>query len=460
MSEESERVLKQDEILALKTENRIFLEFQFIAMLIVMVSSLFSNGLMFLIFYKKPLLSKSSNRFVLNLCVTHLLQSILVLPATLTSLIYKYWVFGGTWCQISGTVSLCLSVETVFSLLLIAVDRNCAVNSPLQYKTTTTKRRAFRLITSSWLFSVLVSLPPVFGVAPIIFEKTWCSCVTLGSGSDNASIFYMALLVLLGFLVPLLCTSRIYCSLFKAARANGARGRKHSLGIVTSYHTIPVQTDTSFHKIKPFRRNSTTSQLSLFGDEWKTVRTVLLVLFSFSMCWGPYFIVLFLSTYMSHVPPYIPLLSSFLSFSSCVVDPYVYFFRNQTVQRYMKKLFQCQTPKSYATHSNTRKLTSATLLRLDTADHQNSLSITAEQEKFGMTSKTDCSPVRAQEPSVCQTFDDETSKDSICNLQEHLHFLCHLPLEDAEPIENKGISLNVQEKKVICYLFRTSIHLP
>ncbi|XP_076330235.1 uncharacterized protein LOC143235965 [Tachypleus tridentatus] len=108
--------------------------------------------------------------------------------------------------------------------------------------------------------------------------------------------------------------------------------------------------DTPFYRMKPCRRSFSSSQLSLFGKECKAVRTVLLVVLSFIACWGPYFTVLFLNSYITQdtwMPAYFPLVVIFLSSSSCFIDPYIYVFRNETLQKHIKKLFHSHTPKRF-----------------------------------------------------------------------------------------------------------------
>ncbi|XP_022255349.1 G-protein coupled receptor 161-like [Limulus polyphemus] len=344
------------------TDQSLSLEVHVAGLLVILTASSISNGLALLVFYKKPLLRTSSNRFVLNLSVTHMLHSVLVLPFTVISVIHEGWIFGDIWCQGSGVMSLCLGLETAFSLVLISMDRNRAVNSPLQYTSSTTKRRTVYLIIGSWSLSVLLVLPTATGVSKIKFKPSWNHCVLSGPLGDSVNILYAALLTSTGFLLPFIKISSIYFSMLQAARANNARARKHSLGTIIPDAQIPDSStkgsNPSVPKTKSCRRSSNTSQSSVFGDEWKAIRTGLLVSTSFLFCWGPYFIVLFVSSFVSEdnwMPPYFAELVSLMAVASAIIDPYIYVFRNKAVRKNVKRLFLCSSNASHLPSVRNRK---------------------------------------------------------------------------------------------------------
>ncbi|KFM79118.1 G protein-coupled receptor 161, partial [Stegodyphus mimosarum] len=121
--------------------NDIVRYIQFSSLILVTAMGFISNVLVLLLFYKRPTLRSFSNRFVLNLSISHFWYCILVLPIIVISTATDKWLFGDTACIISGFLFTTLNITSVLSLLLIAVDRNCAVNSPLHYSMTITKQR-------------------------------------------------------------------------------------------------------------------------------------------------------------------------------------------------------------------------------------------------------------------------------------------------------------------------------
>ncbi|GIZ01976.1 melanopsin [Caerostris extrusa] len=112
---------------------------QFTILSLITTVGFVSNVLVLLLFYKKPTLRTFSNRFVLNLSISHFWQCVLILPTTVLSIAADRWIMNEIACYISGFLYTTLNITSVLSLLLIALDRNCAVNSPLHYSMTITK---------------------------------------------------------------------------------------------------------------------------------------------------------------------------------------------------------------------------------------------------------------------------------------------------------------------------------
>ncbi|XP_076364442.1 G-protein coupled receptor 161-like [Tachypleus tridentatus] len=339
---------KLDSNLNIDTHNGIFRDtgkdLQTIVLIITFIFSVTSNGIVFLVFYKKPLLRSSSNRFVLNLSLTHLLQTLLILPGFLLCGVLGVWTLGDTWCHISGIVSTCLNLETSFSLVLIAVDRNYAVNSPLHYSMAITKRKTGVFITLTWVAASLLSTPLIFGTPQIQFRIEWCACGPLWGQRHLYTYVYSGLIVTAGLVMPLVKLGWTYCSMFLAARTSSVRVRKHSVNTPTLTEVQFFQAEGAIHQVKSsYRRTSSSSQFVLFGDEWKAVRTGVIIILSFFICWGPYYAVIGIEPYIQFKkwpPQYVVPMSIFLSFSSCVVNPYIYVFRNKTTRSHVKQLFQ------------------------------------------------------------------------------------------------------------------------
>ncbi|KAI8507537.1 hypothetical protein Bbelb_149170 [Branchiostoma belcheri] len=72
-------------------------------MIVIFMSSVIANLIVFALFYKKPSLLSISNRFVLNLAVSNFLMSLLVTPSVLVSAMARSWIFGDALCQHVGS---------------------------------------------------------------------------------------------------------------------------------------------------------------------------------------------------------------------------------------------------------------------------------------------------------------------------------------------------------------------
>ncbi|KAH6933734.1 hypothetical protein HPB50_017700 [Hyalomma asiaticum] len=200
----------------------ISVEVHYTLLLFIMVSSVAINGLVFVLFYQRPSVRMPSNKFVLNMAIVHLLQTFIVLPFVFVSVVFQEWIFGDVFCKIHGALSVCLTMANVFSILLIAVDRNCAVNSPLHYSMTITKKRTSALIVSTWVFAVVIAVPPLAGVSDLQYQKSWAMCTVTWYDTGLLTLAYSCILCVLGFLLPFIRITWIYTSMFQAARRNSA----------------------------------------------------------------------------------------------------------------------------------------------------------------------------------------------------------------------------------------------
>ncbi|XP_064459380.1 uncharacterized protein LOC135369792 [Ornithodoros turicata] len=326
----------------------ITVEVHYTLLLVIMVSSVAINGLVFLLFYHRPSLRLTSNKFVLNMAIVHLLQTFLVMPFVFVSVMFQGWIFREVMCQIHGATTLCLTMANVLSILLIAVDRNCAVNSPLHYSMTITKKRTSGLIVSAWVFSVSVSLPPLAKVSRYEYQDRWALCTVVWYEADLLTIAYSCLLFVVGFLLPFVRITWIYTSMFRAARKNSARARLHNFNTPELSPPPDGQQPCAMYihrRTAWTKRTSSLSQASsLFGDEWKAVRTGLLVVMSFTACFLPFFSVILLEP---HTRSYdivfrnLPAISMLLIFSSSLIGPYLYVIRNKATRKHVRKIFTC-----------------------------------------------------------------------------------------------------------------------
>lgn len=331
----------------------ITVEIHYVLLLVIMVSSVAINGLIFLLFYRRPSVRLTSNKFVLNMAVVHLLQTFLIMPFVFVSVMFQGWIFGDVLCQIHGAASVCLTMASVLSILLIAVDRNCAVNSPLHYSMTITKKRTSGLIVSAWLFAILVSVPPLTKLSKIEYQDSWAMCTVAWYEPDLLTIAYSCVLFVVGFLLPFVRITWIYASMFRAARRNSARARLHNINTSAAEMNAPPVPDGGqqpctmyIHRRMAWsKRTSSLGQASsLFGDEWKAVRTGLLVVISFTACFLPFFSMILLEPQTRSrkaVLQKLPAISMLFVFCSSLIGPYLYVIRNKATRKHVRKIFTC-----------------------------------------------------------------------------------------------------------------------
>ncbi|XP_060886305.1 dopamine receptor D4 related sequence [Labrus mixtus] len=113
----------------------------------------------------EPSLKTATNYFIISLAVADLLLAVLVLP------LYVYSEFlGGVWtlstftCDALMTMDVMLCTASILNLCAISVDRYIAVVVPLKYNRNQFSVRQLALIAATWLLSLGVASPVMFGL--------------------------------------------------------------------------------------------------------------------------------------------------------------------------------------------------------------------------------------------------------------------------------------------------------
>ncbi|CAG5130063.1 unnamed protein product [Candidula unifasciata] len=331
----------------------------------IFFTSLFVNTFVILVFWKRRTLT-ISNRFVANLTICNCLNTLVVVPCAFTSLLTQRWVFGMFWCVSTGFIMNVVVSASIFTLAVISIDRYCAVVTPLHYSMKMTSRRCYVFVICIWVTAVFISAPPLLGWNAIEFQRNKMVCTVKWSGAGRYDSCYTYFLIMFSFVLPLIAIMWTYCRIYRAARGNIVRARRNSI-IRVSPPATAGQSDESVQQSTPVnsrRRSSTvpilrrlsqsSSRSSSFlwrKEEWKAAVTSFLVLFSFAICWAPYFLVMAVEAGCStHCQPYpiISHISTVLAMLSCACNPLLYVFRSKLVRRELTDVVRGRTSREHS----------------------------------------------------------------------------------------------------------------
>uniref|UniRef100_A0A915MUP1 G-protein coupled receptors family 1 profile domain-containing protein n=1 Tax=Meloidogyne javanica TaxID=6303 RepID=A0A915MUP1_MELJA len=124
-----------------------------------------------------------------------------------------HWHLSITICYMYCVLDVLASTSSIIHLLLISMDRLVAATKPAEYKTHKHRRRVYISILFCWVFSILLSLPLVFGsnaeTRLFLIEKHHC-------GIYNPT--YMFGSSIFAFFLPLIFMSIIYGYIFYTLR--------------------------------------------------------------------------------------------------------------------------------------------------------------------------------------------------------------------------------------------------
>ncbi|XP_030069285.1 neuropeptide Y receptor type 6-like [Microcaecilia unicolor] len=128
-----------------------------IAYSIVTLVGLFGNLCLIIIVKKHKESQNVTNLLIANLSLSDILICVMCIPFTAMYTLMDYWILGEAMCKISSFVqSLSVSVS-VFSLVLIAVERYQLIVNPRGWKPNIS--HAYWGIIFIWIFSSIISVP-------------------------------------------------------------------------------------------------------------------------------------------------------------------------------------------------------------------------------------------------------------------------------------------------------------
>lgn len=322
----------------------------------IVCTSLFGNVVVLLVFQRKPQLLHVANRFVLNLLLADLLQTVLVMPFAIAAAAPGVWPLDARLCQALVVLMHLFAFTGVNTIMVVSVDRYLAIIHPLSYPTRMTPHLGTNLIALTWLLSVLQSTPPLYGWGAIDFDRHHNACTVVWSSSYS----YSALVSALSFWLPVLVMLACYWMVFRAARRQNAL--VHPIQ-ANSHLQPPESTQASCSSPQrsqqqpqaqpqpqsqqqqhqqgqppqpdpPSAGYPTRSRHRRFHYHCKAARVVFVIMASYIVSMGPYSVLSTVATCSSwRVPPWLASLALILFFLQCCLHPYIYGYMHRSVRK-------------------------------------------------------------------------------------------------------------------------------
>ncbi|XP_042162795.1 G-protein coupled receptor 161 isoform X1 [Oncorhynchus tshawytscha] len=291
------------------------------------------NFLIVATLYRRPYLLTPSNKFVFSLTLSNLLLSVLVLPFVAVSSARREWVFGVVWCNFTALIYLLISSASMLTLGAIAIDRYYAVLYPMIYPMKITGNRAVVAIAYVWLHSLVGCLPPLFGWSSFEFDRFKWTCVA----AWHRTPAYTAFWVTWCSLPPLLAMLACYGVIFRVARLKARKVHCGTTVVASSEETSSGAQRNDQRKNSSTSTSSNGSRWSLVyaGSQCKAFVTIMVVIGTFLVTWGPYVGVVCTEALWGQgsVSQGLETLVAWLSFCSAVCHPLIYGLWNKTVRK-------------------------------------------------------------------------------------------------------------------------------
>lgn len=132
--------------------------------------TIFGNILVLVSFFVDRQIRQPTNYFILSLAISDFLIGCVSMPF-LTLAIYKNrWVLGSFLCDIWLSLDYTVCLASIYTVLLITVDRFCSVKIPTKYRNWRTKKRIIFLVLLTWFVPALIFFVSTMGY-PLFSKK-------------------------------------------------------------------------------------------------------------------------------------------------------------------------------------------------------------------------------------------------------------------------------------------------
>ncbi|XP_011351068.1 allatostatin-A receptor isoform X3 [Ooceraea biroi] len=122
------------------------------------ILGLAGNSLVVVVVAANPEMRSTTNILIINLAVADLLFIVFCIPFTATDFVMP-WPFGNIWCKIVQYLIIVTAYASVYTLVLMSLDRFLAVVHPIASMSWRTKDHAVLAICIAWAVILIFSTP-------------------------------------------------------------------------------------------------------------------------------------------------------------------------------------------------------------------------------------------------------------------------------------------------------------
>lgn len=274
--------------------------------------SLIGNSMVVAIVVKNKNMHKTVNLFIVNMSIADLIATVVYMPRVLSIWLAGYeWqvdgVAGNIFCKMSAFCNETSIAVSIFTVVVISLDRFWAVVFPLRRFITTQIAKIIIVVT--WFAGLLTAFPQFYGIGLLRLSGNLYCYLDLDKSfrQGSATAYYMFKIIGL-FCVPLATIIILYAAIMMALLK-----RRRFVGDATASDNQRLQRQERTRK--------------------KVLKMVSLVVAAFVLCWLMYFIHLVLYSYKIKVPCVVYYLRMLLAHLNSVINPLIYWFYNENFRR-------------------------------------------------------------------------------------------------------------------------------
>ena len=275
------------------------------------------NLLVIIVVVSNKQMRNTTNLLIINLAVADLLFIVICVPFTAAGYAMPTWPFGTVFCKIYQYMINVTAYASVYTLVLMSLDRYLAVVHAISSMTIRTERNAYVVIILSWVAIMGLNTPILFQYELLIYvfhgeERSACLNIRLIQDPQEGKIFYGCFFAF-SYVIPLTLVCILYGFMLNRLLYGG----------------VP-------------RGNQSAESLR---SKKRVTRMVVMVVLIFALCWLPIQLILMIQ-YFGKYPEStvfvgIQIASNCIAYMNSCVNPLLYAFLSDNFRKSFRKLLCC-----------------------------------------------------------------------------------------------------------------------
>ncbi|XP_020795213.1 vertebrate ancient opsin-like [Boleophthalmus pectinirostris] len=270
-----------------------------------------NNVLVLLLFCRYKMLRSPINLLLVNISVSDLLVCTLGTPFSFAASTQGRWLIGRGGCMWYGFANSLFGIVSLISLAVLSYERYSTMMAPTEADPSNYRKISLG-IALTWLYSLVWTLPPLFGWSNYGPEGPGTTCSVDWTAKTANSMSYIICLFIFCLIVPFLvivfCYGKLLCAIRQVSGINASMSRKR---------------------------------------EQRVLFMVVVMVICYLLCWLPYGIMALLATFgpPGLVTPEASIIPSILAKTSTVINPIIYVFMNKQFYRCFQAFLHCTIPR-------------------------------------------------------------------------------------------------------------------
>ena len=307
-----------------KSEIEHFLEFErYVRILIPIIFGLFvilglgGNMLVICVVLSNQQMRSTTNILIVSLAFADLFFIVFCVPFTATGYALPYWPFGNIWCKIVHYFMFVSAYVSIYTLVLMSLDRYLAVVHPISSMSIRTQRNTYIVVSITWVIILLGHVPLLMQYG--VFEYDYygeerSTCINLKSLHKHEvnKLFYATFFVF-GYLLPL----SLICVLY------GFMLKRLLYGVVPGGN----------------------QRAESIRSKKRVTKMVVIVVVIFALCWLPIQIIFMVQNFGNFATDIVSIAmqmtANCLAYMNSCVNPILYAFLSENFRRSFRRLLCC-----------------------------------------------------------------------------------------------------------------------